>query len=73
MSRQSKQAKNAQRAKMFANGGPKSTTPKHGKKPENRVYTARCRSLEEYKDKNKPVRAVKSKSSKPKQGARAAA
>lgn len=31
MSRQSKQARNAERAKQFAGGGPAKTEPKHGK------------------------------------------
>jgi hypothetical protein len=56
MSRQSKQAKNAARAKMFANGGPKSTTPKHGKDPAKRIYTARSRSLEAFQAKGKEAR-----------------
>jgi len=56
MSRQSKAAKNAVRAKMFKNGGPKSTTPKHGKDPAKRIYTARCRSLSEFQAKAKEAR-----------------
>lgn len=56
MSRQSKQAKNAQRAKMFKSGGPAKTTPKHGKDPAKRVYTARSRSLAEFQAKGKEAR-----------------
>lgn len=56
MSRQNKQMKIAAREKMFKNGGPASTTPKHGKKSENRVYTKRCRSLAEFQERNKQAR-----------------
>jgi hypothetical protein len=56
MSRQSKQAKNAARAKMFKNGGPARTTPKHGKDPAKRIYTARSRSLSEFQAKAKEAR-----------------
>jgi hypothetical protein len=53
MSRQSKQLANATRAKALKGGGPASTTPKHGKKRENRIYTAKNRSLSEFQERNK--------------------
>jgi hypothetical protein len=56
MSRQSKQAKNAARAKQLKSGGPAKTTPLHGKDPAKRIYTARQRSLSEFQERNKPVR-----------------
>lgn len=64
MSRQSKQAKNAARSKTFANGGPKSTTPKHGKDPAKRIYTARSRSLAAFQEKNKQARSGARKGAK---------
>lgn len=59
MSRQNKQAANQKRAKAFANGGPKATTPQHGKKAANRVYTAKTRSLAEFQEKNRPARKAR--------------
>lgn len=54
MSRQSKQAKKKLVAAMFkGSNGPAKTQPKHGKDPAKRVYTARCRSLAEFQDRNK--------------------
>jgi hypothetical protein len=56
MSRQSKQVKQAAAAKAFKNGGPKSTTPKHGKNPANRIYTAKSRSFAAFQERNKAAR-----------------
>jgi hypothetical protein len=56
MSRQSKQVKNAARAKNFKNGGPAKTTAVHGKDPAKRIYTARSRSLSEFQAKGKEAR-----------------
>jgi hypothetical protein len=56
MSRQSKQAKNAARAKLFKSGVPAKTTPSHGIVPAKRIYTARSRSLAEFQAKGKEAR-----------------
>jgi hypothetical protein len=56
MSRQNKQLKNAARAKQLKGGGPKSTTPKHGKNPANRIYTAKTRSFAAFQERNKAAR-----------------
>lgn len=56
MSRQSKQSKNAARAKLFKSGGPAKTVPQHGKDPAKRIYTARQRSLSEFQERGKAVR-----------------
>ena len=67
MSRQSKNTKKRALAKQFSEArkkgqsGPKATTPKHGKKPERRAYSAKQRptkdskgrDLAEFRDKNK--------------------
>lgn len=53
MSRQSKNVQNRARALTFKSGGPKATTPKHGKNPANRIYTTKCRSLKEFSERNK--------------------
>lgn len=51
MSRQSKNVKKRAIAKQFSElrksggSGPKQTTPKHGKDPKRRAYTARKRGL----------------------------